>query len=72
VRELREEEDELDIEEISLPEGVVIGGAANSWAAAASETTAPESSGLPKRESKRLRLYRLFSGELISDRLLLR
>jgi hypothetical protein len=54
VRKLREEEDELDIEEIALPEGVVIGGTANSWAAAASETTAPEGSGIPKRESKRL------------------
>jgi hypothetical protein len=30
VRELREEEDGLDIEEIALPEWVVIGGAANS------------------------------------------
>jgi hypothetical protein len=72
VRKLREEEDELDIEKIALPEGVVIGGAANSWAVATGETTAPDRSGLPKRESKRLRLYRLFSGELISDRLVLR
>jgi hypothetical protein len=59
LRELREEGDELDIEEIALPEEDRYRWRRELRVAAVSETTTSGRSRLPTRESKRLRLYRL-------------